>query len=141
MVLQEQFPAARTIIVVLLSMSCNLLASPLRLSLSQVGGTSQMHGAIGRCWKGDTRRWGEGQNASGEERVGKLYVDRKEMHWENGQNRRSSKFLHVQYSTCPFSSIGPLTRIYFARQPVVLRFKTHIVPFCMLPEHEKKNTT
>ena len=44
----------------------------------------------------------------------------------------------VQYSTRPFSSIGPLTRIYFARQPVVLRFKTHIVPFCMLPEHEKK---
>ena len=74
-------------------MSCNLLVSPLQLLLSQVGGMSQMHGAIGRCWKGDTWRWGEGQNASGEERVGKLYVDREEMHWEKGQNRRSSKFL------------------------------------------------
>ena len=98
MVSQEQFPAARTIVVVPLSMSCNLLASPLRLSLSRVGGTSQTHGAIGRCWKGDTRRWGEGQNASGEERVGKLYVDREEMCWEKGQNGRSSKFLHVYYS-------------------------------------------
>ena len=32
------------------------------------------------------------------ERVGKLYVDCKEMHWEKGQNRRSSKFLQVYYS-------------------------------------------
>jgi hypothetical protein len=52
MISREQLPAARTIVVVRVCMCCNLLASPLRLSLSRTGGTSDAHDAQryeGRC--------------------------------------------------------------------------------------------